>query len=135
MVVRRNSPARILVAKPGLDGHDRGAKVLVEAMRDAGMEVHYTGLRRTPEAIVDEAVERDVDVICVSVLSGAHMVLFSEIMERLRAADRRGITVLGGGVIPAQDVVALKKMGVREVFTPGASLQVITDYIGDLVQN
>ena len=131
---RRNSPVRVLVAKPGLDGHDRGAKVLVQAMRDAGMEVSYTGLRRTPEMIVDAALQADVDVICVSVLSGAHNVLFAEIMERLNAKGGGAIAVLGGGVIPDEDIVLLKEMGVREVFTPGARLGAITNYIEELTQ-
>jgi methylmalonyl-CoA mutase C-terminal domain/subunit len=130
---RRNSPIRVLVAKPGLDGHDRGAKVLAQAMREAGMEVSYTGLRRTPEMIVEAAVAAEVDVLCVSVLSGAHNVLFAEIMERLGALGGKYITVLGGGVIPDEDIVLLKRMGVREVFTPGASLAAITGFIEDLV--
>lgn len=129
---RRNSPRRVLVAKPGLDGHDRGAKVLVQALRDAGMEVSYTGLRRTPEMIVDAALAADVDVICVSVLSGAHNVLFVEIMERLNAKGGGDIAVVGGGVIPDEDIILLKEMGVREVFTPGARLSAITTYIEEL---
>jgi methylmalonyl-CoA mutase C-terminal domain/subunit len=133
MAGQRNTPIRVLVAKPGLDGHDRGAKVLAHAMRDAGMEVIYTGLRTTPEMIVNAAVQEGVDVICVSVMSGAHNILFSEIMERLRAQRGDGIPVLGGGVIPGEDIALLKEMGVREVFTPGASLAAITGYIEDLV--
>ena len=133
MVAKRTIPIRVLVAKPGLDGHDRGAKVLAHAMREAGMEVIYTGLRQTPAMIVNAAVEEDVDVICVSVLSGAHNMLFAEIMERLGAQGADDIPVLGGGVIPDQDIVLLKEMGVREVFTPGASLTAITTYIQNLV--
>ncbi|MDP6622823.1 MAG: cobalamin B12-binding domain-containing protein [Alphaproteobacteria bacterium] len=133
MAAVRTTPIRVLVAKPGLDGHDRGAKVLAHAMRDAGMEVIYTGLRQTPATIVDIAVEEDVDVVCVSVLSGAHNMLFAEIMEGLRARAAGDIPVLGGGVIPDQDIALLKQMGVREVFTPGASLTAITGYIRDLV--
>lgn len=128
----RTTPIRALVAKPGLDGHDRGAKVLAQAMRDAGMEVVYTGLRRTPETIVDMAIAEDVDVICVSILSGAHNVLLAEIMERLRAQGGNRISVLAGGVIPRQDIERLKEMGVRDVFTPGASLAAITAYIETL---
>lgn len=124
---------RVLLAKPGLDGHDRGVKVLAHAMDDAGMEVTYTGLRQTPQMIVDAALAGDVDVICISVLSGAHLVLFAEIMEELAARATRDIVVLGGGVIPDQDIPLLKQMGVREVFTPGASLTAITDYIKDAV--
>ena len=133
MATPRTTPIRVLVAKPGLDGHDRGAKVLARAMRDAGMEVIYTGLRRTPEMIVDAALEENVDVICVSVMSGAHNILFGEIMAALKAQGADNIPVLGGGVIPDQDIALLKEMGVREVFTPGASLTAITDYIQDLV--
>ncbi len=129
----RKTPIRVLVAKPGLDGHDRGAKVLAHTMREAGMEVIYTGLRRTPEMIVNAAVEEDVDVICVSVLSGAHKVLFEEILQRLQEQQADGIPVVGGGIIPRQDIELLKEMGVREVFTPGASLAAITSYIDDLV--
>ncbi len=130
---KRNSPIRTLVAKPGLDGHDRGAKVLVQALREAGMEVSYTGLRRTPEAIVEAALAAEVDVLCVSVLSGAHIILFTEIMDLLRARGGADIAVVGGGVIPDEDIVLLKEMGVREVFTPGATLAAITAYIEELV--
>ncbi len=129
----RKTPIRVLIAKPGLDGHDRGAKVLAHAMREAGMEVVYSGLRQTPEAIVRIAVEEDVDVVCVSIMSGAHNVLFAEIMALLRAEAGDTIPVLGGGIIPAQDIVTIKDLGVREVFTPGASLTAITEYIEDLV--
>jgi methylmalonyl-CoA mutase C-terminal domain/subunit len=129
----RKTPIRVLIAKPGLDGHDRGAKVLAHAMREAGMEVVYSGLRQTPEAIVRIAVEEDVDIVCVSVMSGAHLTLFAEIMELLRAEAGESIPVLGGGIIPAQDIVTLKEMGVREVFTPGASMAAITACIEDLV--
>jgi len=131
--ISRKNPIRVLVAKPGLDGHDRGAKVLAHAMREAGMEVIYTGLRQTPEMIVNVALQEDVDVICVSVLSGAHNILFAEIMAGMRAHAADGIPVLGGGVIPDQDITLLKEMGVREIFTPGASLTAITSYIEDLI--
>lgn len=133
MTTSGRNQIRVLVAKPGLDGHDRGAKVLVHALNDAGMKVTYTGLRQSPAAIIDAALREDVDVLCVSVLSGAHLVLFAEIMAGLRGQANSKITVLGGGVIPDQDIPILKEMGVREVFTPGASLTVITDYINDVV--
>ena len=104
---------RVLVAKPGLDGHDRGAKVLAHALRDAGMEVIYTGLHQTPEMIVNTAVQEDVNIICVSILSGAHKQVFPKIMEGLKARGAEDITVLGGGIIPEKDVSVLKKMGVK----------------------
>ncbi|MDA1101323.1 MAG: cobalamin B12-binding domain-containing protein [Proteobacteria bacterium] len=135
MTFPRKNPIRVLVAKPGLDGHDRGAKVLAHAMREAGMEVIYTGLRQTPEMIVNVALEEDVDVVCVSVLSGAHNMLFAEIMAGMRAQSADAIPVLGGGVIPDQDIALLKEMGVREIFTPGARLAAITSYIEELVPN
>ena len=133
MAARRTNPIRVLVAKPGLDGHDRGAKVLAHAMREAGMEMIYSGLRQTPEKIVNVALQEDVDVICVSVLSGAHNLLFSEIMGLLRTRGKSDIPVLGGGVIPDQDIVFLKELGVRAVFTPGTRLAAVTNYIEDLV--
>ena len=107
MATERKTPIRVLIAKPGLDGHDRGAKVLAHAMREAGMEVVYSGLRQTPAMIVNIAVEEDVDIICVSIMSGAHLTLFAEIMELLRAEAGETIPVLGGGIIPAQDIVTL----------------------------
>jgi methylmalonyl-CoA mutase, C-terminal domain len=110
---------RILIAKPGLDGHDRGAKVIARALRDAGMEVIYTGLRQTPEQIVAAAVQEDVDAIGLSILSGAHNVLFPEIMRLLKEEDAEGIIVFAGGIIPEQDVPRLKAMGIREIFLPG----------------
>lgn len=113
---------RVLVAKPGLDGHDRGAKVLAHALRDAGMEVVYTGLHQTPEMIVNAAIQEDVSVVCVSILSGAHDRVFSEIARLLKEKDATDIAVLAGGVIPDADIDRLKKTGVREVFTPGSSL-------------
>jgi methylmalonyl-CoA mutase, C-terminal domain len=133
MATERKTPIRVLIAKPGLDGHDRGAKVLAHAMREAGMEVVYSGLRQTPAMIVNIAVEEDVDIICVSIMSGAHLTLFAEIMELLRAEAGETIPVLGGGIIPAQDIVTLTEMGVREVFTPGAPMAAITACIEGLV--
>ena len=120
---------RILVAKPGLDGHDRGAKVVARALRDAGFEVIYTGLHQTPEMIVNAAVDEDVDGVSLSVLSGAHMVLFEDVIQLLKKRKADDITVFGGGIIPEEDIVKLKKMGVAEIFTPGASLEQITDWV------
>jgi methylmalonyl-CoA mutase C-terminal domain/subunit len=110
---------RVLIAKPGLDGHDRGAKIIARALRDAGMEVIYTGLRQTPEQIVAAAVQEDVDAIGLSILSGAHNVLFPEIMRLLKEEDASGIVVVAGGIIPEQDIPKLKAMGIREIFLPG----------------
>lgn len=114
---------RILIAKPGLDGHDRGAKVIARAFRDAGFEVIYTGLRQTPEMVVNAAIQEDVDVIGLSCLSGAHMHLFPRIMELLREKGAGDILVFGGGTIPDEDIPKLKEMGMAEIFTPGASTQ------------
>jgi methylmalonyl-CoA mutase C-terminal domain/subunit len=114
---------RILIAKPGLDGHDRGAKVIARAFRDAGFEVIYTGLRQTPEMIVSAAVQEDVDVIGLSCLSGAHMHLFPRVMELLREKGAGDILVFGGGTIPDEDIPRLKEAGMAEIFTPGASTQ------------
>lgn len=110
---------RVLIAKPGLDGHDRGAKVVARALRDAGMEVIYTGLRQTPEQIVAAAIQEDVDAIGLSILSGAHNVLFPEIMRLLKEEDAGDIVVFAGGIIPEQDIAKLKEMGIREIFLPG----------------
>lgn len=126
-------PIRVLVAKPGLDGHDRGAKVIAHSLRDAGMEVIYTGLHQTPEMIVNTAVQEDVDVICVSILSGAHNRIFPEIMELLKKNEAEDIPVVAGGVIPDDDITGLKKIGVKEVFTPGAKLSDTVDFIRSLV--
>ncbi|MCK4546708.1 MAG: cobalamin B12-binding domain-containing protein [Candidatus Eisenbacteria sp.] len=120
---------RVLVAKPGLDGHDRGAKVVASALRDAGMEVIYTGLHQTPEGIVEAAVQEDVDVVGLSVLSGAHMTLFPRIVELLREAGVEGMLIIGGGIIPADDHEFLREKGVEKVFTPGAPTSEIVDYI------
>jgi len=120
---------RVLIAKPGLDGHDRGAKVVARALRDAGMEVIYTGLRQTPEMIVRAAIDESVDVIGLSILSGAHMALFPRIMELLRKEGADDILVIGGGIIPEDDVPELKKAGIAEIFGPGTPLNEIVEYI------
>ncbi|WP_037580728.1 cobalamin B12-binding domain-containing protein [Phaeacidiphilus oryzae] len=122
-------PIRVVVAKPGLDGHDRGAKVIARALRDAGMEVIYTGLHQTPEQIVDTAVQEDADGIGLSILSGAHMTLCAKVVELLRERDAADITVFGGGIIPEADIPELKKLGVAEVFTPGASTGEIVEWV------
>lgn len=125
---------RVLVAKPGLDGHDRGAKVIAQALRDAGMEVIYTGLRQTPQQIVEAALQEDVQVVALSCLSGAHLELFPEVVEGLRKQNASDILVLGGGIIPEEDVPELKKAGIAEVFGPGTATSVIIDYIKDNVK-
>ena len=122
-------PIRVLVAKPGLDGHDRGAKVIARALRDAGMEVIYTGLRQTPEMIVNAALQEDVQVIGLSILSGAHKAIVPRIMELLREKDMTDVLVVVGGTIPGEDALELKRLGVAEVFQPGASLEKIVDFI------
>lgn len=122
-------PIRVLVAKPGLDGHDRGAKVVARALRDAGMEVIYTGLHQTPEMIVNSALQEDVQAIGLSILSGAHMTLFPEIMRLLKERQANDIVVFGGGIIPKDDIERLKKMGISEVFPPGSSTGDIVDWI------
>lgn len=122
-------PLRIVVAKPGLDGHDRGAKVVARALRDAGMEVIYTGLHQSPAQIVDTAIQEDADAIGVSVLSGAHLVLFEELMAQLRERDAVDIVVFGGGIIPDADIPALMEMGVAQVFGPGTPMQEIVDWV------
>lgn len=120
---------RVLVAKPGLDGHDRGAKVIVRALRDAGMEVIYTGIRQTPEMIVAAALQEDVDVIGLSILSGAHLALFPRIMELLRANEMTDVVVLAGGIIPDADIPALRALGVTGIFGPGTALGDIVAFI------
>jgi methylmalonyl-CoA mutase C-terminal domain/subunit len=127
----RNAPVRILIAKPGLDGHDRGAKVLVRALRDAGFEVVYTGLFQTPEMIASAALQEDVQVIGLSILSGAHMELFPRIMDALRERDLDDVLVVAGGTIPKADIPRIKALGVAEVFGPGTRLATIVDYIRD----
>ena len=126
---------RVLVAKPGLDGHDRGAKIICRALRDAGYEVVYTGLRRTPEEIVSAAIQEDVDVIGLSILSGAHNVLFPKILDLLKDQDARDITVIAGGIIPEKDIPGLKKAGIGEIFLPGTSTQDIVEWIETNVRN
>jgi methylmalonyl-CoA mutase C-terminal domain/subunit len=120
---------RIVVGKPGLDGHDRGAKVVARALRDAGHEVIYTGLHQTPEQIVETAIQEDADLIGLSVLSGAHMTLFRRLVELLDERDARDIVVFGGGIIPDEDFPALAEIGVAKVFTPGATTTQITEWV------
>jgi methylmalonyl-CoA mutase C-terminal domain/subunit len=120
---------RILVAKPGLDGHDRGAKIIARALRDAGMEVIYTGLHQTPEMIVNAAIQEDVDAIGMSIMSGAHMTLFPAVIELLRKQNASDIRVFGGGIIPDDDIPKLKAQGVEEIFTPGTSTQDIVKWV------
>ncbi len=120
---------RVLVAKPGLDGHDRGAKVICRSLRDAGFEVIYTGLRRTPEEIVNSAIQEDADVIGLSILSGAHNVLFPKIMDLLKEKEAGDITVVAGGIIPDKDIPFLKKIGISEIFLPGSSTEDIAKWI------
>ena len=122
-------PIRVLVAKPGLDGHDRGAKVVAAALRDAGMEVIYTGLHQTPEMIASAAVQEDADVVGLSILSGAHMTLFPRVLDLLREQGRDDVLVTGGGIIPKEDMEALQRMGVGRLFGPGTSTTDLIDYI------
>src|SRR5262245_24405078 len=127
-------PIRVLVAKPGLDGHDRGAKVVAAALRDAGMEVIYSGLHQTPEMIVNAAVQEDVDVVALSILSGAHMTLFPRVLELLREQGSGDVLLTGGGIISKEDMEALAKLGVGRLFGSGASTQEAIDYIRDEVR-
>jgi methylmalonyl-CoA mutase, C-terminal domain len=122
-------PIRVLVAKPGLDGHDRGAKVIARALRDAGMEVIYTGLRQTPEMIVNAALQEDVQVIGLSILSGAHNAIVPRVMDLLREKDMMDVKVIVGGIVPDDDAAELKNLGVAEVFQPGSSLDAIVNFI------
>ena len=126
---------RVVIGKPGLDGHDRGAKVVARALRDAGMEVVYTGLHQTPEQIVETAIQEDADVIGLSVLSGAHMTLFKKLIALLDERDARDIVVIGGGIIPEADIPLLKELGVAQVFTPGATTTEIVAWVRDNVQD
>lgn len=125
---------RVLVAKPGLDGHDRGAKVIARALRDAGMEVVYTGLRQTPEMIVNAALQEDVQVIGLSILSGAHNAIVPRVMELLRQKQMTDVIVIVGGIVPDEDAAQLKRLGVAEVFQPGASLEQIVEFIRAAVE-
>jgi methylmalonyl-CoA mutase C-terminal domain/subunit len=125
---------RVLIAKPGLDGHDRGAKVIARALRDAGMEVIYTGIRQTPEQIASAAIQEGVDIVGLSSLSGAHNRLFPKVVQLLRERGAADILVFGGGIIPVDDIPALKEAGVREIFLPGASTEDIIQYIRDNVK-
>jgi len=125
---------RVVVAKPGLDGHDRGAKIVARALRDAGFEVIYTGLHQTPEQIVAVAVQEDVDAIGLSVLSGAHNYLFARVLELLREKGADDIAVFGGGIIPQEDILALKALGVKELFTPGTSIQDIVRFVRENIR-
>jgi methylmalonyl-CoA mutase C-terminal domain/subunit len=120
---------RVVVAKPGLDGHDRGAKIIARALRDAGMEVIYTGLRQTPEMIASAAIQEDVDVIGLSILSGAHNTICARLMDLLRSKGMTDVTVLIGGIIPEADIAGLKKIGIAEIFLPGTTTQAIVDFI------
>ena len=127
-------PIRVLVAKVGLDGHDRGAKVIATALRDAGMEVIYTGLRQTPEMVVNAALQEDVDAIGVSILSGAHNTVFPKIIALMKAKEMNDVLLTGGGIIPEEDMAELNKMGVGKLFAPGATTSEIADYIKDWVK-
>ena len=126
-----SAPVRVVVAKPGLDGHDRGAKVVARALRDAGVEVVYTGLHQTPEQIVETAIQEDADAIGMSVLSGAHMTLFQKVIDLLAERDARDIVVFGGGIVPEADMPALTAMGVAKIFTPGATTGEIIGWVRD----
>ena len=125
---------RILVAKPGLDGHDRGAKIIARALRDGGFEVIYTGLHQTPEMIAEAAVQEDVDAVGLSILSGAHMTLFPEVMRLLREKGADDVTIFGGGIIPDEDARKLAELGVKAIFTPGASTEDIVKWVNENVE-
>ena len=125
---------RVLIAKPGLDGHDRGAKVIARALRDAGMEVIYTGIRQSPEMIAEAALQEDVDVVGLSILSGAHLVLFPRVLELLREYDMDDVLIVAGGIIPDEDVPALQEMGVRGIFGPGTPTSEIVDFVRENVR-
>lgn len=127
-------PIRVLVAKPGLDGHDRGAKVIARALRDAGMEVIYTGIRQTPEMIVEAAIQEDVDAILMSILSGAHMAIFPKVMELLEQNDVHDVLVAAGGILPDEDIPAIKAMGIKGCFGPGTSTEEIIEFVHDNIQ-
>ena len=127
-------PIRVLVAKPGLDGHDRGAKIIARALRDAGFEVIYTGLHQTPEMIVEAALQEDVDAIGLSILSGAHLTLFPAILDRMRTQGLENVVVFGGGIIPEDDIAKLADIGVRGIFRPGATTEEIVEWVRNNVR-
>lgn len=129
-----NRPIRVLVAKVGLDGHDRGAKVIASFLRDAGMEVIYTGLRQTPEMVVNAALQEDVDVIGISILSGAHMTVFTKLINLMREKDMTDVLLTGGGIIPEKDMTTLNNMGVGKLFAPGTDTKEIVSYITEWVK-
>jgi methylmalonyl-CoA mutase C-terminal domain/subunit len=128
------SPARVIIAKPGLDGHDRGAKIIARVLRDAGYEVIYTGLHQTPEQIVATAIQEDAQAIGLSILSGAHMTLFTRVLDLLKAESSSGILVFGGGIVPEEDRKKLLALGVGEIFTPGAPTQEIVDWLAQAIK-
>ncbi|HEY6975909.1 MAG TPA: cobalamin B12-binding domain-containing protein [Chitinophagaceae bacterium] len=132
--VRRQRPIRVLVAKVGLDGHDRGAKVIATALRDAGMEIIYTGLRQTPEMVVNAALQEDVDAIGISILSGAHMTVFPKVLQLMKEKEMDDVLLTGGGIIPDDDMRTLNKMGVGKLFAPGTNTSEIADYITNWVR-
>lgn len=134
MIEKLNRPIRVLVAKVGLDGHDRGAKVIATALRDAGMEVIYTGLRQTPEMVVNAALQEDVDAIGISILSGAHMTIFPKVIQLMQAKGMTDVLLTGGGIIPDDDMQQLQSMGVGKLFAPGATTQEIAGYITNWVK-
>jgi len=129
--MQKTRKIRVLIAKPGLDSHDRGAKVVARALRDAGMEVIYTGLRQTPEQIVETALQEDVDVIGLSILSGAHKTLFPRIMRLLKEKELTDVMVFAGGIIPEEDITQMKKLGIKEIFGPGTTTEMIIRYVVD----
>jgi methylmalonyl-CoA mutase, C-terminal domain len=134
MVEERNRPIRVLVAKVGLDGHDRGAKIIATSLRDAGMEVIYTGLRQTPEMVVNAALQEDVDAIGISILSGAHMTVFPKVIQLMKEKGMDDVLLTGGGIIPEDDMQQLQSMGVGKLFAPGAATADISNYIADWVK-
>src|SRR5690554_1153177 len=134
MTSKLNRPIRVLVAKVGLDGHDRGAKVIATTLRDAGMEVIYTGLRQSPEMVVNAALQEDVDAIGISILSGAHMTVFPKIIQLMKEKGLEDVLLTGGGIIPSDDMLELKAMGVGELFAPGATMIDVADYIKSWVE-
>jgi methylmalonyl-CoA mutase, C-terminal domain len=132
--IKSTRPIRVLVAKPGLDGHDRGAKVIARALRDAGMEVIYTGIRQTPEMIVEAAIQEDVDAILISILSGAHMTLFPKIVTLLKQNDVDDILIAAGGILPDEDIPAIESMGIKGCFGPGTSMEEIIKFVRENIQ-